>query len=151
MLLGSEVHGICKVVADVHRHPEIGRAQTLWIVVLCPKCLIDSFPLSSAPKDCIPNRATQDHRGKFMRMQGQLSKRQPTKAVTHHSGKAVYIPAKQRPNQPGRSPSNVFTSQEQAVREWYHPPHPLTTSSLPAPPHHSSPTSIDAPPTQPAP
>jgi hypothetical protein len=36
MLLGGEVHGICKVVADVHRYPEIGLAQSLWMIVLCP-------------------------------------------------------------------------------------------------------------------
>jgi hypothetical protein len=57
MLFGAEVHGICKVVADVHRHPEIDRAQTLWIVVLCPQCLIDSFPLGRLPLTIAPQTA----------------------------------------------------------------------------------------------
>jgi len=36
MLFRGKVHGVREVVADIHRHPDIRRAQTPWIVVLCP-------------------------------------------------------------------------------------------------------------------
>jgi len=43
------MHGIGKVVTDIHRHPDIGltRAQSLGNVVLCPYRLIDSSHLAS--------------------------------------------------------------------------------------------------------
>ncbi len=36
VLFGGEVHGIGEVIADINRHPEVRRAQSLWMVVLCP-------------------------------------------------------------------------------------------------------------------
>jgi hypothetical protein len=38
VLFRTQVHGVGEVVADEHRHPDIGlaRAQSLGVVVLCP-------------------------------------------------------------------------------------------------------------------
>jgi hypothetical protein len=44
MLFRTQVHGIGEIVANEDRHPDVGlaRAQSLGMVVLCPRCLIDS-------------------------------------------------------------------------------------------------------------
>ena len=49
MLFGTKVHGIGEVVAYEDRHPDVGlhHAQSLRMVVLCPKRLIDSFHLAT--------------------------------------------------------------------------------------------------------
>jgi hypothetical protein len=47
MLFRIQVHGIGQVISDEDRHPDVGldHAQSLGMVVLCPKRLIDSFLL----------------------------------------------------------------------------------------------------------